>query len=229
SGDDAARAGGGSAAARPDRRLRRAARQPRRVPGLCRRARRGRRGARGGDRLGHAPGRDQHRERARVGRSRPRQGAADGERRELRGAGGRAGLDPFRGRGLAAGRHRPGRANPGLAAPVRPDRDGRRPVGGDPMTRLIVPAYFHPAVHPQDWTALIDHARHIRLVVLNIANGPGDRIDDTFIAPLDRLYAERVTVAGYVDTDYGRRDPTDIVREIQTFLRWYRVDGVFFD
>ena len=39
--------------------------------------------------------------------------------------------------------------------------------------RLIVPAYFHPATHPWEWTWLAQRPAQVRLVVLNLANGPG--------------------------------------------------------
>ena len=42
-----------------------------------------------------------------------------------------------------------------------------------PPPRLVVPAYIHPAVHPGDWEWLGEHAERVRLVILNIHNGPG--------------------------------------------------------
>src|SRR5206468_1837433 len=44
-------------------------------------------------------------------------------------------------------------------------------AGHRPM--FVIPAYFHPLVHPEQWEELIEHARQLRLVVLNPASGPG--------------------------------------------------------
>jgi hypothetical protein len=38
-----------------------------------------------------------------------------------------------------------------------------------------------------------------------------------------------VAVAGYVDTDYGRRPASDALADLDRFLRWYEVTGVCFD
>ena len=48
------------------------------------------------------------------------------------------------------------------------------------VPRLVVPAYFHPAVRPGDWEWLAEHADQVRLVILNVANGPGTRPDAPF-------------------------------------------------
>ena len=45
------------------------------------------------------------------------------------------------------------------------------------MPQLIVPAYFHPASHPAEWAWLAGQAEQVRLVVLNLANGPGPSPD----------------------------------------------------
>ena len=51
------------------------------------------------------------------------------------------------------------------------------PVPQAPPPRLVVPAYFHPAVHPGDWEWLAGHAERVRLVILNVRNGPGVNFD----------------------------------------------------
>ena len=100
-------------------------------------------------------------------------------------------------------------------------------VTGLTATGLVVPAYFHPAVRPADWATLAGAAP--RLVVLNIADGPGHLLDGVFAAAVDRVIAAGVAVAGYVDTDYGRKDARDAVAELRRYREWYGVDSVFFD
>jgi hypothetical protein len=106
------------------------------------------------------------------------------------------------------------------------------PAMGGPdlsMPRLIVPAYFHPASRPAEWAWLAEQAEQIRLVVLNLANGPGTSPDTAVPPVLARLRAAGVPVAGYVDTNYGLRPAAVALADLGRYLDWYQVAGVFFD
>jgi hypothetical protein len=94
---------------------------------------------------------------------------------------------------------------------------------------LVAPAYFHPALHPERWALLAERAAKVRLVVLNPANGPGTSVDPSHLPALRRLYAAGVVVAGYVDSDYGRRPINEAMEDVVRFLEWYEVPGVCFD
>jgi Spherulation-specific family 4 len=98
-----------------------------------------------------------------------------------------------------------------------------------PRPQLAVPAYFHPAVHPRQWQWLAEHAPRIRLVILNIASGPGTGPQDVFRTAVDRLHAAGVSVIGYVDTGYGRRDAGAVLAEAGRYQDWYGVKGVCLD
>ncbi|MBO0823132.1 MAG: spherulation-specific family 4 protein [Actinobacteria bacterium] len=95
--------------------------------------------------------------------------------------------------------------------------------------RLIVPAYFHPSVLEHEWEVLAEHAADIRLIVLNLASGPGREPDAAFMPVLDRLDSTGVAVAGYVDTNYARRPSADVLTDLERYIDWYHVSGVFFD
>lgn len=95
--------------------------------------------------------------------------------------------------------------------------------------RLVVPAYFHPALCPEEWSWLVERPDQVRLVILNLASGPGERPDDVFLAVSRRLRAAGVSVAGYVDTDYGRGQRRTAAAEMARYVEWFEVDGVFFD
>jgi hypothetical protein len=94
---------------------------------------------------------------------------------------------------------------------------------------LVVPAYFHPAVRAADWERLVGLARQVRLVVLNIASGPGERPDEAFLPVLAPIRDAGITVAGYVDTNYGRRPLSAALGELELYQNWYGVGDVFFD
>jgi hypothetical protein len=97
------------------------------------------------------------------------------------------------------------------------------------VPRLVVPAYFRPDVRPDDWAMLAKHPSQVRLVILNLANGPGTQPDPAFFSALDRLGEAGVAVAGYADTNYGRRPAYEALADLGHFLHWYNVSGVFFD
>ena len=100
-----------------------------------------------------------------------------------------------------------------------------------PLTapRLVVPAYFRPDTRPDDWQLLAARAQQVRLVILNLANGPGPQPDPAYYAALGRLREVGVAVAGYVDTNYGRRPAREALADLDLFLQWYAVSGVCFD
>jgi hypothetical protein len=94
---------------------------------------------------------------------------------------------------------------------------------------LVVPAYFHPAVRPRQWQWLAEHATRVRLVILNVASGPGSAPQAPFLAAVEPLHAAGVCVIGYVDTGYGRRDARAVLAETGRYRDWYGVRGVCLD
>ena len=111
----------------------------------------------------------------------------------------------------------------------------RRAEGGTPgppraaPSRLVVPAYFHPAADPGGWEWLAEHAASVRLVILNVASGPGAGPEPAFQAVTERLRGAGVRVVGYVDTDYGRRPVPYVTASFGRYQRWYGVHGVCLD
>jgi hypothetical protein len=92
-----------------------------------------------------------------------------------------------------------------------------------------VPAYFHPAVHPDQWEWLAEHAPQVRLVILNVQNGPGNTPQAPFKEVTERLRGAGVPVIGYVDTNYGNRPADQIMADLGRYLDWYEVNGVCLD
>jgi len=98
-----------------------------------------------------------------------------------------------------------------------------------PGLSLAVPAYFHPVVAPDAWERLVEFARVMRFVIVNVHNGPGDTVDPPYVPVIAALQAAGIRTIGYIDTDYGSRDPALIGREARTYRERYGVDGVFMD
>ncbi|WP_052434716.1 spherulation-specific family 4 protein [Streptacidiphilus melanogenes] len=100
-------------------------------------------------------------------------------------------------------------------------------MSDDAISRLLVPAYFHPSDDPASWAVLRAAAPQLAAVVVNPASGPGPGPDPAYAQVRAGLVGTRVL--GYVDTDYGRRPHAEVVAEIAAYRDWYDVDGVFLD
>jgi hypothetical protein len=94
---------------------------------------------------------------------------------------------------------------------------------------LLVPLYVHPAEDPGAWHRLITAAARTYAVVLNPADGPGGGPDPAFAAAADALRAAGGLVLGYVDTDYGVREPAEVIEDVRRHQEWYAADGCFLD
>ena len=105
---------------------------------------------------------------------------------------------------------------------AQPGHDGAPP-------RLVVPAYFHPVAHRDQWERLAEHASSVRLVILNVLDGPGDSPEAPFKEVRELLRRAGVPVIGYVDTDYGRRPAGQAMTHLGCYLDWYEVNGVCLD
>ncbi|MEU3914608.1 spherulation-specific family 4 protein [Streptomyces sp. NPDC029721] len=94
---------------------------------------------------------------------------------------------------------------------------------------LLVPLYVHPAEDPGAWHRLITGAAATYGVVLNPADGPGERPDPAFAAAAAALRTAGARLLGYVDTLYGARGQVEVVHEMCRYQEWYAVDGCFLD
>ncbi|MFF0886734.1 spherulation-specific family 4 protein [Streptomyces sp. NPDC001046] len=94
---------------------------------------------------------------------------------------------------------------------------------------LLVPLYVHPAEDPGAWHRLITAAPRTYGVVLNPASGPGAAPDPAFTAAAGALRQAGARLLGYADTDYGVRDPGDVVEDMLRHREWYGTDGCFLD
>ena len=98
----------------------------------------------------------------------------------------------------------------------------------NPLT-LAVPAYFHPAESPKKWERLVSLAGSTRFVIINVHNGPGEEVDAPYLPVIEALRTAGVRMLGYVDTDYGSREPSVIAHETSIYRARYGLDGIFMD
>lgn len=101
---------------------------------------------------------------------------------------------------------------------------------GGPLT-AIVPAYFHPSAGGSDWDKIaigLDSGADI-ITVMNPASGPGANVDTNYVNAVNNLVSKGGEVIGYVPTTYGVRPINDVKADIDKYLNWYDIDGIFLD
>ena len=95
---------------------------------------------------------------------------------------------------------------------------------------LLVPAYFYPTTHASEWQSLNTVAAHQPLsVVVNPDGGAGTAFDPNYAAAIDALRTAGGKAYGYIGTDWGTRDASAVQAEIDRYLDWYALDGLFVD
>jgi hypothetical protein len=91
-----------------------------------------------------------------------------------------------------------------------------------------MPIYADPDVVPEIWVgALASPAGSI--VILNPDSGSGKTRDLRYAERVARAHEGGLEVLGYVDTGYGARPPEAVMADVDQYVSWYGVDGVFFD
>jgi hypothetical protein len=92
---------------------------------------------------------------------------------------------------------------------------------------LLVPAY----AGPEGLTALPPAAANGAppVVVVNPANGPGDAPSDAYTAAIASAKRRGARVLAYVPTTHGDRDASAVQADIDHYVQWYGVQGVFLD
>jgi hypothetical protein len=66
-------------------------------------------------------------------------------------------------------------------------------------------------------------------VVVDPADGPGDAVDQVYVAAISTIRGQGIGIFGYVTTDYGNRSAEEMIREVANYERWYQPTGIFLD
>ncbi len=105
-------------------------------------------------------------------------------------------------------------------------------VQADQVTALV-PAYFYPTwwdVDGSPWDDLNAAAARIPIeAIMNPDSGPGTAVNSDYVVAVDQLHAAGGKVIGYVYTGYGSVSADEIIADVQNYMSWYDVDGIFLD
>jgi hypothetical protein len=66
-------------------------------------------------------------------------------------------------------------------------------------------------------------------MIMNPSNGPGSSSDPDYVDAVADAQVEGIKVLGYVYTLYTSRDINEVKSEIDDYMTWYGVDGIFLD
>ena len=89
----------------------------------------------------------------------------------------------------------------------------------------IVPAYFHPLREAHDWRRLLAAGPAAGIIIINPDTGPGPGDVSYRVSALGTVGL----VAGYIDTAYGTRSPSEVRDEAAAYRAWYGVTAMFAD
>lgn len=99
-----------------------------------------------------------------------------------------------------------------------------------PSTGVILPLYVSPGNAWHDVVQeKIKHHKVPMLVIINPLNGSGHVKNNNYADGIHKMQSHDISVLGYVYTNYGTRNSTDIKNEITNYKNWYNVNGIFFD
>jgi hypothetical protein len=102
------------------------------------------------------------------------------------------------------------------------------PVAAGPL-QALVPAYFYPAGNSY-WSELDNAAHQIGVTaIMNPNSGPGSSADANYAAAVNSLQAAGGRVLGYVYTSYGARSEADVEADINAYVSFYHINGIFLD
>jgi hypothetical protein len=98
---------------------------------------------------------------------------------------------------------------------------------GPTCQQALIPAYFYPGA---GWAVAVASKPPPRLMIMDMtSSGAGTAPDRNYQAVARRARATGIMLAGYSDTDYGRRPITAIEADVRHYRSWYDVSDIFLD
>lgn len=95
----------------------------------------------------------------------------------------------------------------------------------------IVPLYTYPT--SDTWISVANVARQFPrvkfVVIINPSSGPGGSQDQNYVTGIRNLQSAGITVLGYVATGYTAKSEGNVQAEVDKYINWYVVDGIFWD
>jgi hypothetical protein len=98
---------------------------------------------------------------------------------------------------------------------------------GPACQQSLVPAYFYPG---SDWNQAIASKPPPGVMIVDItSSGAGIAPNRIYQVTLKHARAAGITLAGYVNTDYGHRPVAAVEADVRHYRSWYGVTSIFLD
>ena len=95
---------------------------------------------------------------------------------------------------------------------------------------IVIPAYFYPGPTGGYWNQVNAAAASVpTIAIFNPNSGPGTALDQNYLQAINKLHAAGGKAYAYVHTSYGTRPITDVARDVNTYVAFYPIDGIFID
>ena len=99
-------------------------------------------------------------------------------------------------------------------------------------TEILVPAYFYPSSDPNlsFWDEMTAAASQVNITaIMNPNSGPSNAVNADYTAAVGAFRAAGGKVVGYVSTQYGARDESAVLADVNAYKNFYTIDGIFLD
>ena len=110
-----------------------------------------------------------------------------------------------------------------------------RVPAADPQLQILIPLYNYPNHYDAntyiwDDVAAAANSQVPITAIINPNSGPdGGPPNAEYVVGLSDLRKKYVTIVGYVSTDYGERELSEIKADVDLYDQHFNIDGIFFD
>lgn len=95
---------------------------------------------------------------------------------------------------------------------------------------IIIPLYFDPNT---TWYEIVqlhhEYPGVPMIVIVNPDNGPGSNYSQAYRNWTAEMTSSGITVLGYIYTSYGSRSASTIMGQVDQYITWYGIYGIFLD
>lgn len=100
--------------------------------------------------------------------------------------------------------------------------------------KILIPLYIYPNWYERDkyiWKQVASAGKKVPIVaIINPNNGPDSKSPNVdYQQGLKDLHQSGVKIVGYVHSGYGKRDLSLVKADIDLYLKYFNVDGIFVD